>query len=306
MKVLTKVALGGLLNRLPEETALLLGEEHTQYLESEFLGSGVVWDSGLLKYKDGDAETVSNWLRENDVNKVFPETTDYVLASLLNASVSFSRPADEKFFELSGEIYRRSFHRAAYETGHGDLFQISVRQPEGIELAVQDEGEASCPLRTVKASWGRDSDVKLYVSRRNLMGEVDFNSIARGAVMELHVPYCKSCEEETVNELSGLTLVKDGVPREVSETEIITDFCMDNKGAKVKQAALMSFATGSLGMPREVRHPRIEVIGEGFFVYMTYLGALFFAAQIDESDFVVGDGEPEYFESRDAFVERMY
>lgn len=287
MEVLTKTALGAVLNRLPEDVEVFLTKKQTDYLSSQYLGSDLCWDSEFMNYKDGCPVTVAEWLKGFDIDKSFDPSVSYVLAALLHMKVTFLKDAEEKFFSKNGDVYKRAYHDNAYETDVDGLYELRVNQ----------EGEGSI--------FGA-SDLRVFVSREIIDFEVLDRRINSTHVMDLHVPYVDSEVRQTIPEMTDFTLIKSGSKYTVSDTELISMLEMDNKGARVRQAALLSAISGSAGVPKYRRHPRVEVFDGPYVIYFTYKDNLMFSASLTEGDFVKGDGIPELVESRKAFTEKLW
>lgn len=287
MDVLTKTALGAVLNRLPNDVELFLQKKQTDYLAEQYLGSGVCWDSEFMNYKDGSPVVVSEWLKGFEIEKSFDPSVSYVLAALLHMKVTFIKDAEERYFGKDGVIYKRAYHDNAYETEVDGLFELRVHQ--GGECGVSGA-----------------RDLRVYVSKESVeLGALD-NNITSTHRMDLHIPYIDAEVRQTIPEMSGFTLMKSDRKYTVSDTELISMLEMDNKGARVRQAALLSAISASAGMPRYRRHPRVEVFDSSYVIYFQYKNNLMFAARVNQGDFVQGNGKPDLVESRKAYTEKLW
>lgn len=290
MKVLTKVALGALINRLPEGVHLRLEDKHNQYLASEFIGEPTVWDSEFTHYKHGRVEEVEAWLKSFGFNKSFDQSSQFVIASVLELIVKFQKEAKQKFFKHNDVVYKRSFHDTARETNVDGLYEVSLRG-EKIDFITHTD------------LYRENEDLKFYVSRELVPFDVFKNDIYVTHLMDLHLPDVDAELEEDVPVFKGMGVNYFGSDQTVGSAGVITKFTLDSKGAEAKQAAYMTTFSSCCGIPRaETRHRRIEVIDAAFVVYITYKGELAFAVEVEPSDFVQGDGEVEEFSSREPYT----
>lgn len=292
VKVLTKVALGGLVNRPPQNVELHLEDKHKEYLSTQFIGESDVWDSEYMHYKHGLPSIVTEWLQGFGIDKSFD--SDFVIASVIDLVMKFRSEGEEKFFEKDGSVYKRALHRSAKETQHSDLFKIPLR---GDEVRW---GEPSKLL-----GYAEHEDLCLYISRNAQDTSVFENPISENEDMILHVPYVEANFEEVISEFEGMSCSYDGKEAKIGEAGVITMFKMDAKGAEAKQAAYMGMLSACAMIPKTKRHPRVEVIDSNFFVYITVKSKLAFAIEVEPSDFVEGQGVPEHFESKDSWVEDL-
>lgn len=292
MKVLTKVALGGLVNRVPQNVKLHLEDKHKEYLDSQFIGEEDVWGSEYMHYKHGLPNIVTEWLKGFGVNKSFD--SDFVITSVIDLVMKFRKEGEEKFFKMEGSVYKRALHRSAKETQHADLFKIPLRG---------DEVRWGEPSRLL--GYTEHQDLCLYISRNAQDTSIFENQINEAELMVLHVPYAEATLEEVVGEFEGMSCSYDGKDAEVGEVGVITMFKMDAVGAEAKQVAYTGMVSAGAMLPETIRHPRVEVIDSNFFVYITVKSKLAFAIEVEPSDFVEGKGVPEHFESKDSWIEDL-
>ncbi|MCY9861164.1 hypothetical protein OTK49_01295 [Vibrio coralliirubri] len=295
MKVLTKVALGGLINRLPENVQLFPKEAQTEYLATQFIGEGVVWDSEYMHYKHGDPVEVSEWLKTFGIDKSF--SPEFVIASVIELLMKFRHEGSEKFFELDGNVYKRAFHKYAEETQYPDLFKLPLRGEEIMS------NFSSMP--SFRMGYAQHADLAFYISR-NPQDFSRFDDELEGReLMHLHVPYAEAELDEKLEAFIGMPCRFDGKDGVVQDAGVITLFKMDAKGAEAKQAAFMSMVSACAMAPVERRHPRVEVIDDNFYVYITVKGSLAFAVEIESTDFIEGQGVAEDVQSSAAWVEDL-
>lgn len=291
MKVLTKTALGGLINRVPEGIELHLEDKHLQYLDSQYIGDGDIWDAEFTHYKQGEPDVVTEWLSSFGIKKSFEPDSEYVIASVLDLIMTFQSEAEEKFFAIDEKTYKRSKHSNAFET--------------------KTEGLYCIPLEGEKHSLGNlnlhmpSENLRLYVSSTEQQPCLFDSAIQITHKMDLHVPDVESEFEEDIDAFNGMKVTCHGETKDVGSSGVITKFAMNNKGAEAKQAAYMSMVTsGCLGINlAPIRHRRIEVIDSNFYVYVTYKDKLAFGVMLDKEDFVQGCGEIEEVVSREPFYE---
>lgn len=295
MKVLTKVALGGLINRLPDNAQLFPQQKQTDYLATQFIGEEIVWDSEYMHYKHGDPIEVSQWLQSFGIEKEFD--SEFVIASVIELLMKFRSEGKEKFFEINDQVFKRAFHEQAEETQYNDLFKLPLRGEE--VMSTFGSGDP------IPLGYAQHADLAFYISRN----EQDFSRFD-GEIevlerMHLHVPYAEAELDEHLEAFVGMPCNFDGKLGTVEEAGVITIFKMDAVGAEAKQAAYMGMLSACAMAPVERRHPRVEVIDGNFFVYITVKGRLAFAVEIEPTDFVEGCGVVEQFESSAAWVEDL-
>ncbi|MDK9790640.1 hypothetical protein [Vibrio sp. D431a] len=285
MRVLTKVALGALINRSPKGINMFLEEKHMQYLSGEVIGSPQVWDSEFLHYNHGAPCEIELWLKQFGIEKGFDPAAKYVVASVLDLVVKFMKDAKEKFFERDGGIFKRSLHENAFETNIDGLYQILLKgKPSEIIQGYHDEHK----------------NLKMYVSK----DEIDLNTfespIESSYVMDLHLPDASAEVEEEISIFKGMKVDYHGDMTSVGSAGVITKFKIDSKGAEAKQAAYMTlYACGAVAEPIPKRTRRIEVIDGNYFVYITFNDQLAFAVEIEPTDFIEGEGEVQFYESKE-------
>jgi len=229
-------------------------------------------------------------LSQFGVSKKLDPSSEFVIASILDLVLKFRDEGKPKFFDHGGEVIRRSYHPSANETSYDDLFEIPVRG-----------NPVSMPSGKL-IGYAPHASLRVFISR-SPQDLTRFDKAIEGTHrMELHLPYAEAVFEESIESLAGVPAIFDGKDGDVGETGVFTKFKIDAQGAEAKQAAFMSIATASLGMPRQVRVPRVEVIKSNYFVYITVSEKLAIGLEVEPSDFVAGDGIVERFASRPSFI----
>ncbi len=299
MKVLTKTALGALVERTPDDVNLHMEKSHVDFLNAQFKGCDAVWDSEYMHYKFGDPGVVSSWLKEFGFDKEFGLETEFVMAAVIELLMKFKEPAAERIFSKNGETFKRALHEGAYETTDSDIFTIPL-----FGEIKEFKSEFSGGLGSFTTE---HEDLKIYISN-HLQPFDKFNGeLSRTFTMDLHVPFAEAELEESLDEFKGMKATVLGEDCEVSEAGVITKFKIDCKGAEARQAAFIGMMVSAcMSIPTEKRHKRVEVIDGNYYVYITIRDNLAFAVEIETEDFVEGKGRVDDVVSAASYVSKSF